>query len=128
MSFSVNSHCGWVPSLAGAAAHSIGPRVSWLHATLPSPASHRRGRAARASSPAPQLQLLRNHSVGSRWMVAAAAERLATVRRMQMSSGPALAYSTVRSAKRFSSKAPVSSSSYSALPRPRARFSARNCA
>ena len=45
----------------------------------------------------PQLHVLRNQKVGSRWMTAASGPRLLTVKRASTSSGPALAYSTTTS-------------------------------
>ena len=76
------------------------------------------GPAARSVPFSPPIhQVLRNHSDGSRWIVAASALRLATVMRTSMSSGSRLAYSTSTSTKRLPSNTPVSISSYSGSSR-----------
>ena len=81
-------------------------------------------RLSTGSFPRPSDHVLRNQTVGSRRSVAASGPRLCTVIRVRMSSGPALAYSTTTSKYRSSAKIPVSSSSYSKSPLPRARLTA----
>ena len=106
--------------LRGSVAHAASTRRArggWPESTP--------GRASRSDgfrSSSPQDQVLRNHSVGRTRSRAASGPRLCTVMRTRMSSGPSFAYSTNTSKYRSSSKAPVSSSSYSNSSRDRPRF------
>ena len=85
---------------------------------LPGPASFRTASPLRP----PHDHVFRNQSVGRRCTRAASGPRLWTETRIRRSSGPSLATSTKTSKYRSSSKAPVSSSSYSISSRDRPRF------
>src|SRR6185369_2416801 len=72
--------------------------------------------------PGDHVQVFRNQSVGRRCTVAASGPRFQTLIRTSTSAGDAFAYSTNTSKYRFSSKTPVSISSYSRSWRERWAF------
>jgi len=80
------------------------PRVSWAMVRVAAPSSAIRGLGRQYSLVSCHVQLLRNQSVGNRWSGAASGPRLATVRRIKISSGEAFAYSAVTSKYRLSLK------------------------
>ena len=87
----------------------------------------RRDRRRRRSAPAsarrrPTPRCCGTTASGGRGASASSGPRLCAVTSMRRSCGPAFAYSTTTSKYRSSSKAPVSSSSYSNSWRPRSRF------
>ena len=129
VSFSQNSGVGTVPSDAGPASSSSAPRKGWSMSTVlavSSAASLAASRSDGLAEPS-QDQVLRNHAVGSTWIVSASRPSFVTLISTSRSAASSLlAYVTSVTQYRSWSKTPVSRISYSGARRSRRALSARS--